>query len=911
MNKETIFTVSKAVILILILLAVVFALRAPAADLNILPADIKGDYVDSTGLPYFSEMDSYYNLRLTQDYIDHGYAGDTIVNGTEVDMHRMAPDGVNVSYELGISYVTAFLHELANRFGDYSVKEVAFWAGAIVASFAVVPAFIFARRLTNDYGAFAAALLIGLAPNYFAHTFPGFFDTDMFYYIFSLFFIFFFVESLRSDNLVLKIIFALLSVISIGIFSQQWGGYIFYIGLMAIFVIAYLIACYIFNVGDSNRNEYSSKLMWFIHQKDFLSIILLVAVTLVGVILFAGLDVVTNLSSTLLSMFSLQSASSIEGGFPNVMISVAEMQAPTLLGAGMGSAFLANSNGVINGIGGMLILFAGLTVLFIMVSRVWKLRSVNSPKKESKSNKANRVSPSAKLDNQRKFKLSLSDFNKFGNTGDLYKTKRLSVLYTTLFVVWVVVTMAAVSMGSRFTTTIVLPFAFLTGIFIGYMMDYVKNNLNNDKLLVAIIIIAGLLAAFPLTQINLIYGLLLLGVIVDLGQYKEYAPNYFKILGENHDYDKAASTDDGKYYGFATINSGDKLLTVTGPAIRKDWLDELGMNYPETIDEWETMLRAFKEKKNAEIPFSFDYGSISTVFGMFEARFDPMVKDGKVVYGPAQPEFKRALETMNNWFNEGLLDKNIVSVDKSLLESQILSGKTGATFTPGGTGLGSLQSAGSALDSKFSLNAAPYPTYEKGAVNSAVKVLSPIEGYALAITTSCQHPEIAARVLDYLYSEEGNELANFGIEGETFNYVDGKPVYTELLTKNPDGLTMAQALGKYVRVGTGNGFVVREEYIEQYYGLPQQQSIFDFWAKNVKNALAETVPAIKVTADESAEYSDIMNEVNKYRNQMIVKFITGIEPIENFDKYVDTLNKYGLEKAMDIKTKALERYNGR
>ena len=79
----------------------------------------------------------------------------------------------------------------------------------------------------------------------------------------------------------------------------------------------------------------------------------------------------------------------------------------------------------------------------------------------------------------------------------------------------------------------------------------------------------------------------------------------------------------------------------------------------------------------------------------------------------------------------------------------------------------------------------------------------------------------------------------------------------------------------------------------------------------MKSALAETVPAIKVTADESAEYSDIMNEVNKYRNQMIIKFITGIESIDNFDKYVETLNKYGLEKAMDIKTKALERYNAR
>ena len=247
MNKQTTITVAKSVIIILILLAVVFALRAPAADLNILPNEIKGDYVDSSGLPYFSEMDSYYNLRLTEDYVDHGFVGD-IDNGdgTYKDMHRYAPDGNIINYELGIVYLTSFLHDMANKFfGSYNIREVAFWTGAIISSLAVIPAFIFARRLTNDYGAIAATLIIALAPNYFAHTFPGFFDTDMFYYIFALFFIFFFVECIRTDNWALKVIYAILSIISIGLFSISWTGYIFYIGLMGIFVVVYLIACLI------------------------------------------------------------------------------------------------------------------------------------------------------------------------------------------------------------------------------------------------------------------------------------------------------------------------------------------------------------------------------------------------------------------------------------------------------------------------------------------------------------------------------------------------------------------------------------------------------------------------------------------------------------------------------------------
>ena len=42
MNRQTIITVAKSIVIIMILLAVVFALRTPAADLNLLPNEIKG-----------------------------------------------------------------------------------------------------------------------------------------------------------------------------------------------------------------------------------------------------------------------------------------------------------------------------------------------------------------------------------------------------------------------------------------------------------------------------------------------------------------------------------------------------------------------------------------------------------------------------------------------------------------------------------------------------------------------------------------------------------------------------------------------------------------------------------------------------------------------------------------------------
>ena len=522
MNKETMMTVAKSVLIIVILLAFVFALKLPAADLNILSDDMKGEYIDSSGLPYFSEMDSYYNYRLTNDYVEHGFVGDEMVNGSEWDMHRYAPTGNKINYELGIVYITSFFHSL---FPDHTVKEVAFWTGAFVSIFAVIPAFIFARRLTNDYGAIVATVIIALAPNYFAHTFPGFFDTDMFYYIFSLFFIFFFVECIRAKNIIFKVLFAVLSILSIGLFSISWTGYIFYVGLMGVFAVVYLIACYIFNVGEDDPSEYSSKISWFIHQNALLSIIILGVVGVIGLAVFRGIDGVTGLFGNLLGLLSLQSASRVVNGFPNVLVSVAEMQLPSLLGSGMTSAFLASTDGVVNGMGGISVLFAGLAVLYVLIKRVFGFRNAKvktDNTKAKKPSKDKRVASAKKIDDERRFNLNVGSFN-FGSVEELLTSKRTTILYATLFVVWVVITALAVSRGSRFITTIVLPFALLTGIFVGFATDYIKNKLTDDRILVVLFFFTGFLAAIPLAQINSMYGIVLFLIIVVAGLITVYA----------------------------------------------------------------------------------------------------------------------------------------------------------------------------------------------------------------------------------------------------------------------------------------------------------------------------------------------------------------------------------------------------
>jgi dolichyl-diphosphooligosaccharide--protein glycosyltransferase len=105
------------IIIVLILVLTVFAIRAETINLGgISDPSLKELYQDDSGMPYFTELDSYYNYRLTENYLNTGHLGDTVVNGTDWDSLSTSPNGREANYQPMIIVLAASVYKFLNSF---------------------------------------------------------------------------------------------------------------------------------------------------------------------------------------------------------------------------------------------------------------------------------------------------------------------------------------------------------------------------------------------------------------------------------------------------------------------------------------------------------------------------------------------------------------------------------------------------------------------------------------------------------------------------------------------------------------------------------------------------------------------------------------------------------------------------
>lgn len=403
------------------------------------------------------------------------------------------------------------------------------------------------------------------------------------------------------------------------------------------------------------------------------------------------------------------------------------------------------------------------------------------------------------------------------------------------------------------------------------------------------------------------------GYILKLnGLIEDYAPNLKRTLEENPEVDKSVKTDEESYYVFPGMKLDERQTVAFGPILRADWLEELGLDVPETMDEWYTVLKAFKEKKGAVAPLSFTgrvpFREAGAFVGAYGVRQNFYIEDGKVKYGPYEPGYRQFLETFRRWCGEGLIDKNIASIDQKGLDAKVLNGETGATLGYNSAALGRWLT--SSQEPGFDLTPAKYPALGKGErARFAKKDLPYSTSYSAAVTQSSKNKELAVRYLDYGYSDEGRLMYSFGKLGQSYEMADGQPKYTDLILNNPEGLSISVALAQYTHNAFEGPFPGLPEAFMQTYPMEQQQKAMVLWSDN--DAGSTLPPRMLNTAEESEEINNSITEIETFVEEKTYQFIMGTESLEHYDSFLEQLKTLNIDRVLELKQKAYDRYQSR
>lgn len=410
------------------------------------------------------------------------------------------------------------------------------------------------------------------------------------------------------------------------------------------------------------------------------------------------------------------------------------------------------------------------------------------------------------------------------------------------------------------------------------------------------------------------------GVAIKLNDLIEkHAPNFKKLLDSNAELKKQVTLNDGTIAHFPKIELDLQRNAYIGFQLRKDWLDKVGLDVPTTIDEWYTVLKAFKEKDPNgngladEIPLG-EYNNMKAIYTFAAAwgvrtgfYLEPASK--KMAYGPLQPAFKEYVSTMNKWFNEGLIEPEYASLDGKAFDAKFTNNLYGAMvgYMSGFDKFNSLMKGG---NPNFKLVASPDPIGPGGKpYSNNDSLIQHVGGEGAFISSQNKNPIHSVKFIDFMYGQEGSDLLNWGIIGETYQVENGKKTYTDKVMKNSEGLTPIDYSLRYAIPMFGfTKTMDRDAWTQLSLKTDEAKAANEIWYKSDKSLL---LPNLSFTDEESQNYSQIMSEANTYFREMFLKFVMGVEPLSKWETFVATLKKMGIEEAIKIQQSAYDRFQAR
>lgn len=412
------------------------------------------------------------------------------------------------------------------------------------------------------------------------------------------------------------------------------------------------------------------------------------------------------------------------------------------------------------------------------------------------------------------------------------------------------------------------------------------------------------------------------GVIVDISEMiPQYAPAYWAWMQANPSNYKSSVLSDGRLVHFSSLQGDWSTMQffeskILGPMIRQDWLDQLGMEMPTTTDELFDVLIAFRDHDmngdgdaTDETPFvvstAFDWFGV--LGGSFGARLD-IQKDGdKVVYGPTTENFKKLLEYVHRLYEENLINTDF-AIAKEEKMNLITQNKSGFAIGSMNSTLIANHQNLQEQNPEYNLVSVPWLIGPDGyQCDISDKNSGGQGGRRTVVTTACENVEVALRWLDYAYTEQGSLEMTFGIEGESFEMVDGYPTIKEEVKQNDKGWTEEQSICRWM-CGPINypGLHDYRFYEQMSLNEPYKEDIQTNWSLATDDIIFD---GVVMTADETAAYNAVMPDIKTYVETSYMEFIVGDKSLDtDWDAYVETVNSMGIDQALTAKQAAYDRF---
>lgn len=395
---------------------------------------------------------------------------------------------------------------------------------------------------------------------------------------------------------------------------------------------------------------------------------------------------------------------------------------------------------------------------------------------------------------------------------------------------------------------------------------------------------------------------------------KEHAPNIQKVLDEDARFRQTAYSLDGNIY---QIPKNQELKAAEFWWIRQDWLDKLNLKAPTTVDELHDVLYAFRnEDPNGnglkdEIPL-FDragWKQPDEYLYLWDTSLEFYPRDGKMKYEPLEENFKTGVSNMIKWYQEGLIDPEIFTRGASSRDT-LLGGDLGGC-THDWVSTANYNSTLQETIPGFQMVAIVPPADQNGVVKERV---SRYPGVGWGISSQCKDPVTVIKFMDYFFTEEGSDLMNWGIEGDTFTRdADGSKHFTDtVLQSELTPIGYLRSIGAEYRIGMCQDgdyeyATMKEDGIE----ANKLYNGHDEWFDDSLPPYLDGKMALKYTSDDETEYKNIMASIKPYVDEKFQSWILGVNDFDSeYDIFIKELKARGIDRALEINQKAYDTFLG-